>query len=419
MLTDLRFLRQLHMALLSVSLSLTLSLPVLAVPAELTQLSQELSVALENYLKSTLKREKIGVEIIPVALPPNDDIFQLSVPNHVQRDTLFQVKVRYQQGYPVLEGRVYSAAEQHLLAETAQKIFTQGVKLQLEHFPYSQIDPDYAISIQPGSSLYVKPMAVAGDNLATQIRLGTPLEILQYSEDRKFALVRVVDDGYIAWIQRSHLLETSLETFQSWRLNRQVLLMQTVSSPRLLYLGTRLRLLEKHRDRVLAALPDGTPLQLPAEAVRIEAGPPAQPNLEAVIRTAQQYLPQGPQGGGPYLWGGTLGKSLDCSGFIQTIFRVNGIYLPRDADQQMYFTQRVANSLKDLSELKPGDLVFFSGNRKYPTHVGLYLGAGKIIHSSPKGAYSGIKINTLQGGGEYDRYLQGIYFGGGRVTRSL
>lgn len=418
MFTGPQLLRSLQMSLLSSYLLLTASLPALAVPTELTQLARELSPRLEKHLKATLQREKIGVEITPKALP-QQQVFQLSVSSAVQRDTVFQIQVRYEEGQPVLEGRVYSQAELRLLTESAEKVFPQGFKLKIEHFPYRQVEPDYAITIQPGSDLYVKPVAVAGDNLATQVRLGTPLEILEYSADQKFALVRVLDDGYIAWIQRNALLETSQENFQSWSNNRQVLLMQTLTTPRLLYFGTRLRLLKQQGEKVLAALPDGTPLQLPAQVLQIKAGPPARPNLEAVIRTARQYLPQGPQGGGTYLWGGTFGKTLDCSGFIQTIFRVNGIYLPRDADQQMAFTQRVGRTLQQLSELQPGDLVFFSGNRKYPTHVGLYLGAGKIIHSSPKGEYSGIKINTLQGGGDYDRYLQGLYFGGGRVTRSL
>ncbi|PIQ28407.1 hypothetical protein COW36_04065 [bacterium (Candidatus Blackallbacteria) CG17_big_fil_post_rev_8_21_14_2_50_48_46] len=195
--------------------------------------------------------------------------------------------------------------------------------------------------------------------------------------------------------------------------------MRTLNAPQLLYFGTRLRLIQQNRDHVLAALPGGKQIKLASDDVVIEKGPPQSPDLSAVIKTAHQYLPKSPQGGGAYLWGGTFGKTLDCSGFMQTIFRVNHVYLPRDADQQMGFTQRVGNTLAQLSELKPGDLVFFSGNRKYPTHVGLYLGKGKIIHSSPKGPYSGIKISTLQGGGEYDKFLQSIYFGGGRVTRSL
>lgn len=104
---------------------------------------------------------------------------------------------------------------------------------------------------------------------------------------------------------------------------------------------------------------------------------------------------------------------------MQTVFRVNGVYLPRDADQQKRFTQPVANTLQQIAELQPGDLVFFSSHGKWPTHVGLYLGQDQFIHASAKGQYDGIKINSLRGGSTYDQYLQKIYFGGGRVTRSL
>jgi gamma-D-glutamyl-L-lysine dipeptidyl-peptidase len=388
-----------------------------AAPAEIAQLNQTLAPQWEQYLKQTLHREKFGLEISAKSVGAND--YALEIPKHILRDTVFDLHLHYANGVPQLKGRVYSEAEEKLLTASALKAFGPSLQLQIEHFPYSNIAPDYAITTQTASDLYVKPIAVAGENLATQVRMGTPLEILEYSSDKKFALVRIVDDGYIAWIQRNQMRETELGTYNTWKNNRQVLLMRNLTKPRQLYFGTRLGLVKKSGGQVMATLPDGNQITLSAADIALTQGPPQTPDIAAIIQTSQEYLPKSTQGGGAYLWGGTYGKTLDCSGFVQTIFRVHHVYLPRDADQQMGFTQRVGNTLKQLNELKPGDLVFFSGNRKYPTHVGMYIGQNKFIHSSPKGPYSGIKISTLQGGGEYDRFLQGIYFGGGRVTRSL
>ncbi len=91
-----------------------------------------------------------------------------------------------------------------------------------------------------------------------------------------------------------------------------------------------------------------------------------------------------------YLWGGTIGPNYDCSGLMQAAFASVGIWLPRDAYQQEGFTQPIA-----FAEAQPGDLVFFGPAHK-ATHVGLYLGNGRYIHSSGKDqGHNGIAIDTL------------------------
>src|SRR5690606_20108224 len=138
-------------------------------------------------------------------------------------------------------------------------------------------------------------------------------------------------------------------------------------------------------------------------------------DFNEVITSAQEYLKAGEAGKSTYLWGGTAGYDLDCSGFNQTIFKAAGVLLPRDADQQQNFTIPVAKTLKEIDQLKPGDLVFFSENRQYATHTGIYAVNYKVIHSSKGGGYGGIKLSYLKGGNDYDKSLQKIYFGGGRL----
>ena len=120
-----------------------------------------------------------------------------------------------------------------------------------------------------------------------------------------------------------------------------------------------------------------------------------------------------------YLWGGTLGPDFDCSGLVQAAFASAGIWLPRDAYQQERFCQPVAVAPGCYSLLRPGDLIFF-GRPQRCTHVGLYVGAGRYLHSSGREhGRNGIGIDAL------DPHLQdpvSVHYrrelrGAGRVIR--
>jgi cell wall-associated NlpC family hydrolase len=91
--------------------------------------------------------------------------------------------------------------------------------------------------------------------------------------------------------------------------------------------------------------------------------------------------------GNPYVWGGTsLTKGADCSGFTQSVFRDNGISIPRTSRTQAINGRRIS-----IDEMQPGDLIFYAKNGTI-NHVGIYIGNGKIIAaSSPE---TGIKISN-------------------------
>ena len=94
--------------------------------------------------------------------------------------------------------------------------------------------------------------------------------------------------------------------------------------------------------------------------------------------------------GVPYQRGGTSSNGFDCSGFVQYMFEHTlGLVLPRSAAQQAAATQKI-----DASELKPGDLVFFNTMRRAFSHVGIYVGNGKFIHSPKPGGE--VRIEDMQ-----------------------
>jgi cell wall-associated NlpC family hydrolase len=102
------------------------------------------------------------------------------------------------------------------------------------------------------------------------------------------------------------------------------------------------------------------------------------PTAENIIKDAHRFL------GFPYLWGGYSSKGLDCSGFMKTVFWLNGIMLPRDANQQGLVGNEIIPG-KDYENIIPGDLLFFGSKRDgkpHITHVGLYIGNKQFIHSS-------------------------------------
>lgn len=110
--------------------------------------------------------------------------------------------------------------------------------------------------------------------------------------------------------------------------------------------------------------------------------------------------------GVPYKYGGTSAETgFDCSGFVRTVFEESvGKVLPRRAEEQAAVSQVIEHN-----ELKPGDLVFFNTMRRAFSHVGIYIGDGKFIHSPRKG--SKVRIEDMR-----QAYWQKRFNGARRVN---
>ncbi len=104
----------------------------------------------------------------------------------------------------------------------------------------------------------------------------------------------------------------------------------------------------------------------------------------AVINTGAEYV------GVPYVWGGTTPRGFDCSGFVQYIYRKNGVPLPRTSRQMAHAGAPVRPA---LSALRPGDLMLFRGSDGVIDHVGLYAGNDRMLHSSSSGR--GVRFDDL------------------------
>ena len=117
--------------------------------------------------------------------------------------------------------------------------------------------------------------------------------------------------------------------------------------------------------------------------------------IQARIPAVMAFTQKAMQQDNYYLWGGTVAPNYDCSGLMQAAFASVGIWLPRDSYQQEDFTQPIS-----LEQLQPGDLIFF-GTPQKTTHVALYLGEGRYIHSSGKEiGRNGIGIDQLSEHGD-------------------
>ncbi|MBW8350300.1 C40 family peptidase [Bacillus sp. IITD106] len=99
------------------------------------------------------------------------------------------------------------------------------------------------------------------------------------------------------------------------------------------------------------------------------------PSASAIVNQGKKYL------GVKYVYGGASPKGFDCSGFTSYTFKQQGMAIPRSAAEQYKKGKAVSKN-----NLKAGDLVFFkTSSTKKVSHVGIYIGSGKFIHSAGKG----------------------------------
>lgn len=155
---------------------------------------------------------------------------------------------------------------------------------------------------------------------------------------------------------------------------------------------------EERENRWLeVALPDGTQLFVQRGDISLE-NPIL--SLEEMCEKSKKFI------GIEYIYGGRSSFGYDCSGYVQMLYRLMGIHIPRDSKDQVHFAGFSPVAKQDLH---PGDLVFFSSlSTGNVGHVGLYLGDDEFIHATIAENKPWIHISSLSdpafNGGRYNYY---------------
>lgn len=267
------------------------------------------------------------------------------------------------------------------------------------------------------ANLRARPQHTA--ELVTQATLGTPVKLLK--RQGGFFLVQI-PDGYVAWIDNGGVYEVSETRLPEFEKAKRVIYLDqsgvayekpdTGSLPVSdLVSGNILEFLDEQNGFFRVVFPDGREAYVAAsEAQLLDSWlDQLNPTGESLVQTARGLM------GLPYLWGGTSSKGVDCSGFTKSIYFLNGILLPRDADQQAR-AGLLVDDQGDFSRLKPGDLLFFgragsNTSDERIVHVGMWIGDNRFIHSSGRVRVS----STNPSDPDYDAYNVGRYLFSKRV----
>jgi len=240
--------------------------------------------------------------------------------------------------------------------------------------------------------------------MASQVWMGMPLEIFEKTN----GWFRVKSpDGYIGWIGSSSLTVLKSDEYINFSKLKKLIFIKDhgriYESPRLnsfpisdIVFGNTVVLQKKLADFYEVQLPDGRTGFVESNKVAIAKNwlETLKPNAQSLIKFSFEMR------GIPYLWGGTSFKGVDCSGFTRTAFFSQGIMLPRDASQQAKVGEKIEIN-NNFSNLLPGDLLFFGNTMtKKVSHVAIWMGDLKFIHSSGM-----VKVNSVDPYSElYDEY---------------
>jgi hypothetical protein len=242
-----------------------------------------------------------------------------------------------------------------------------------EDFPQ---DKRYAIVTASAVMGRYKPVEVKEEG--TEMLYGEPVRLIR--DSGPYYQVQSTT-GYLGYVPKASLRPVDLSEWNQYHLGKQAVFGRNVEleNGQSIRMGTRLPYLE---DGTLL-LADGQKLTLSEANYRI-VNPALNPIRKQIIESGKQYL------GLPYVWGGRSADGVDCSGFVMQSFLLNDIYLPRDTDE-MANVGRIIGLPGWTDALLPGDLLFFTGYRRLVTHVAIYMGDDRVIHSLGKG----VQIESL------------------------
>ncbi len=204
--------------------------------------------------------------------------------------------------------------------------------------------------------------------MVSQLLFGDHFKVLEIK--MQWLYIKIAFDGYQGWIDKKqilfikedfyNLLQQETPVYQYELLNSIALNDKTLLP---LSFGARLPLFKDNKFKINDLYFDND-----AEIIS------GKKTKSQIVETAFMYLNT------PYLWGGKSPFGIDCSGFTQMVYKLNGYALHRDASQQA----KQGEVLSFIEESEPGDLAFFDNSDGFITHVGIILSNNYIIHASGK-----------------------------------
>lgn len=253
--------------------------------------------------------------------------------------------------------------------------------------------------------------------LASQALMGTPVRILKSLNGWFFIQT---PDKYTGWLEDDVLVTLTDKEFHRWKLADRIIFTgktgEIVSEGDESFnvsdvvAGSIIGLTGEDKEYYYVMLPDGRKGKAGKSYWRDfrKWAAEAEPVPERLYKSAISLM------GIPYLWGGTSVKAMDCSGFVKTVYFLNGLILARDVSLQIrhgYFRSAPVST----DSLLAGDLLFFGTIRNgilKATHVGMYIGDTEYIHSSGM-----VKINSLDSArANFSRYRYNTLLGTSRIS---
>lgn len=317
------------------------------------------------------------------------------------RLAVFQLKVRSEGGGITAEGTVESAAAKDEVLRRVAEVSRSAVTDKIRLLPDPALAPkDRGVVIVSVGNVRREPEHPA--ELVTQVLLGDVLRLLE--KEGGWYHVQC-PDRYLGWIDGDALVPVDAAGVDHWESPGRLIVTGRYDLLRIqpdakaaivcdLVEGDVLRLVAERDAWFEATLPDGRHGFVESRAaVRYETWLGSRKlSPENIETTARSFM------GVPYLWGGTSAKGFDCSGFVKTVFALNGARLERDADQQA----RGGNEIDpgaDFGSLRRGDLLYFGrkATAEKPeriVHVGIYLADRRFIHCSGRVRVSSLDPNS-------------------------
>lgn len=202
--------------------------------------------------------------------------------------------------------------------------------------------------------------------IVTEILFGESADILEVNKN--WTKIKMHYDGYEGWMDTKQIKHVTDE----YLANRKVTLITEDFSS-----------IMTNDGRTLLSM--GSEVEYPAVASRR-----SHDLRESIALTAKEFLNV------PYLWGGKSFFAVDCSGFVQLVYKIHNVKMPRDTYQQA----EVGDVLSFVEESQPGDLAYFENSEGKIIHVGIMLENQKIIHASGK-----VRIDTLDSTGIFNKEM--------------